>query len=357
MILLDRYIEAAALRTFLLVAAGLTALFSLLEFVDQLRDVGQGHYRTIDALFYVLLTAPSRLLQLAPVSMLVGSLFALGAFASNSELTAMRAIGISERRIIWWILKLAGPILIALFLIAEFVIPPAQQLAQSERTSKISSSAAPLRSNNGYWAEGGHQYLNVRHFDHGNIPRNIDIYAFSAGGLLKDFIHADRAAIMPDGTWLLTDVLRKRFDTPQIETDHLASLSWNSFLHPQQVHLLILPPESMPPVELYKYVRDLRRQHQEAARYEQELWAKIDIPLSMAAMILIAIPFVFGPLRTQSAGQRIAVGAIIGIVFTLVQQIASHLSLLFNIDTAFAATAPTLLLLALALYLLRRSHL
>lgn len=356
MILLDRYVEAATLKAFLLVAAALTALFSLLEFVDQLRDVGQGHYRVIDALIYVLLTAPSRLLQLVPVSMLVGSLFALGGLASSSELTAMRAIGISERRIVGWVFKLAGPVMVVLFLVAEFVIPPAQQLAQAERTSGLSSSG-PLRSSNGFWAEGDRQYLNVRHFDHGNVPKNIDIYAFTAGGELKSFIHADRADVRPDGVWLLTGVLRKQFDTPQIQTERLASLAWKSFLHPQQVQLLILPPENMPPVELYQYVRDLKRQHQQAARYEQELWAKISIPLTTAAMILIAIPFVFGPLRTQNAGQRIAVGAIIGIVFSLSQQITGHLGLLFDLSPALTATAPSVLLTAVAGYLFRRAHL
>lgn len=356
MILLDRYIEAAALKAFVLVASALTALFSLLEFVDQLRDVGQGHYRVIDAFVYVLLTAPSRLLRLVPVSMLLGSLFALGTFAGNSELTAMRSIGISERRIVWWILKLAGPIVIVLFLIAEFAIPPAQQLAQTERMSRMSSSSAPLRSSNAFWAEGDHQYLNVRHFDHGNIPKNIDIYAFTADGNLKSFIHANRADVRPDGTWLLTGVLRKRFDTSQIQTEHLASFSWNSFLRPQQVQLLILPPESMPPVELYKYVRDLKRQHQPAARYEQELWKKANIPLTMATMIFIAIPFVFGPLRTQSTGQRITIGAIVGIVFSLIQQITGQLGLLLNLSPAFTATAPSLLLAVFAGYLFHRAH-
>lgn len=354
--MLGRYIEIATLRAFVLVASALISLFSLLEFVDQLRDVGQGHYRMIDALVYVLLTAPSRLLQLTPVSLLLGSLLALGALASNNEITAMRALGISERHIVGWLLKLALPIMIVLFLVAEFVIPPAQQLAQAERTSKMSAST-PLRSNNGFWAEGDRQYLNVRHFDHGNIPRNIDIYAFTANGELKSFIHADRADVRPDGTWLLTGVLRKQFYPSQIQAEHLASISWNSFLHPQQVRLLILPPESMPPVELYKYVRDLKRQHQQVARYEQELWEKTSIPLTMVAMILIAIPFVFGPLRTHSTGQRIAVGAFIGIVFTLSQQITSHLGLLFNLSPALTAITPTLLLMIFAGYLFNRAHL
>jgi lipopolysaccharide export system permease protein len=138
--LLERYVKVATLRALALVSAGLTSLFSLLELVDQLHDVGKGRYRLIDALAYVLLTAPAKLLQLMPASMLLGCLFALGSLATTSELTAMRAGGISPYRIIGWVFKLAGWGVISLFLIAEFVIPPAQELAQSERASRLSAS-------------------------------------------------------------------------------------------------------------------------------------------------------------------------------------------------------------------------
>ncbi len=67
------------LRAFLLISAGLTSLFSLLTFVEQLCYVGQGHYR-LRTRSYTLLTAPYRWLQLTPVSMLLSSLLALGAW-------------------------------------------------------------------------------------------------------------------------------------------------------------------------------------------------------------------------------------------------------------------------------------
>ncbi len=354
MTLLERYIAATTLRALVAVSAGLTSLFSLLEFVDQLHDVGKGRYRLVDALVYVLLTALSRLLQLMPAAMMLACLFALGALATHGELTAMRAGGISPRRIIGSVFKLAGWTVILLFLVAEFVIPRAQQLAQAERASRLSTAEA-VRSGNSFWAEGDHQYLNVRRFANGNVPSDIYLYEFAASGELKRLIQADRADVRPDGTWLLEGVSRKQFSGTRIETDRLASLPWHPFLRPRQASLLILPPESMQPIELYQYVRELERRHQPAARFAQELWAKIDIPLAMAAMIMIAVPFVFGPLRTQSTGQRMMIGAMIGIVFSLVQQITTYLGLLLNLSPALTATMPSFLLMFLALYLFRRA--
>ncbi len=351
--MLERYIAVATLRALLVVSAGLTSLFSLLEFVDQLHDVGKGRYRLIDALFYVLLTAPARLLQLMPTSMLLACLFALGNLATRGELTAMRASGMSPQRIVGSVLRVAGYTLISLLLLAEFVIPPAQRLAQSQRAVRLSTAEA-VRSGDSFWAEGDHQYLNVRQFANGNIPSDIYLYQFAASGELQTLIYADHAEVRPDGTWLLEGVSRKQFRGTRVETDRLPSFTWHPFLRPRQASLLILPPDSMQPIELYQYVRELGRRHQPAARYAQALWDKIDIPLAMAAMIMIAVPFVFGPLRSQSTGQRMMIGAMIGIVFSLIQQITTYLGQLLNVSPAFTATVPSVLLLALALYLFRR---
>ena len=75
----------------------------------------------------------------------------------------------------------------------------------------------------------------------------------------------------------------------------------------------------------------------------------------MAAMMMIAMPFVFGPLRTQSAGQRMMIGAMIGIVFSLAQQITTYLGELLNVSPALTATMPSVALMVVALYLFRRA--
>jgi lipopolysaccharide export system permease protein len=352
---LDRYIQAAALRAIGLVAGALTTLFSLLEFVEQLSSVGQGHYRLVDALSYVLLTAPDRLLQVVPISMLLGSLLALGALAKNSELIALMGLGISEGRIIGSVLKLAVPITLVLFLVAEFVVPPAQQQAQAQRTSALAESDN-VRNEDSFWAQGDHEYLNVQRFDSADTATGIDIYNFGDDGALESYIHADSALINPDGIWQLAGVRRKHIVDSGFQTEHLDHFAWHSFMPPSQIQLLMLPPETMPPIALYHYVRELEDSHQQAIRYEQELWRKLGIPLSMVAMIMIAAPFVFGPPRSQNTGQQITIGAVFGIVFSLAQQIVGHLDLLLDLNPAATAIGPSLVLIGLSIYLFRRAH-
>ncbi len=354
MTLLERYIAVATLEALVLVSAGLTSLFSLLELIDQLHDVGTGHYRLIDACVYVVLTAPARLLKLMPAAMLFACLFALGGLATRSELTAMRAAGMSPGRILAAVFKLAGCVVVLLFLLAQFVIPPAQQLAQALRVSRLSTVQA-VRQGDSFWAAADHQFLNVQRFANGNIPSDIHLYEFAASGELQRFVQADHAELRPDGTWLLQQVSSRRFRGTDIETDRFATLEWRSFLRPRQVSVLILPADSMPPIQLYQYIRDLTRRHQPVARYAQELWAKLNLPLATVAMILIAAPFVFGPPRAQSVGVRMMIGTMIGIIFSLIEQITTYLGLLLNLAPALTATAPSILLMALAWYLLRRA--
>jgi len=352
--LLDRYIGLAALRSIFLVAFGLTALFSLLEFVDQLRDVGQGNYHVLDALAFVLLTAPLRLLHLIPVAMLLGTLFALGNMASDSELIAMQSVGISRRQIAGSVLKMGVPVVLVLFLMAEFVVPTGQRLADAQRLSKMSVGAT-IENGNGFWAQGNGQYLNVRWVDVKDEPRDLDIYDFGNGGELKGFIHADKAKVAAGDAWQLRDVTRTLLVDGEARTERMAQLSWPSFLSSKQVQLLILPPDSMPPVELFRYIHALKQDNQQAARLEQAFWTKVGIPLSMVAMVLVATPFVFGPPRARTGGQRLAIGMGIGIVFSLTQQITSLVGLLLDLSPLLAAIAPSLLMIGATQYFTRRA--
>ena len=352
--LLDRYIGWAVCRIFLLVTAGLTALFSLLGFVEQLSLVGQGHYRLYDALDYTLLTAPDKLLQLAPVSMLLAALLALGTLARQSELTAFRSLGVSQARIIGAVVKLCLPVIVTLFLVAQFIIPPAQQAAQRARATAL-GNALPGLSNGGFWAQKNGVFLNVQSFA-GTGLHGVTIFTFGQEGALQSMIEADTATPQPDGHWTLAGVTRNIITDGQTMTDEPAKLSWKPFLTAQQLQLLAIPPETMPPLALYSYVRQLKRQHQQALVYEQSFWAMVAIPLSVIGMALITAPFVFGPQRSGGAGRQVVIGALLGMVFVLVQQITFYLGLLLAVNPAFSALAPSLLLLALGGWLLDRGH-
>nr|WP_321984043.1 LPS export ABC transporter permease LptG [uncultured Lichenicoccus sp.] len=350
--MVDGYVRNAAVKSFALVAASLTGLLSLLELVEQLASVGQGHYRLGNAVIYVLLTAPGRFLQITPIAMLLGSLLALGALARNSELAAMLGLGISTRRIIGSVLTPIIPLVAVLVILAEFVIPPAQRLAQDGRASALNATSA-ASGDNSFWAQSDREYLNIERFDRGHTPVGIDIYSFAPDGSLLSIIHAARAQLRPDGQWLLTDVSRKIDHESELTTDHLPWLKWHSFVTPQEMQVLTLPLTSIPPTALFREVHRLALKHEPTAHYEHELWAKISLPFTLAAMVLIAAAFVFGAGRTQTTGRSLAFGVAFGVAFSLGQLIFSRLGLLLDLNAALTALTPALLTMWLSLYLFR----
>jgi lipopolysaccharide export system permease protein len=335
---LNAYIRVRTAKSFCLIACALTGLFSLLAFVEELARVGEGQYHVSGALVFVLLGIPSRLLHVAPASILLGSLLSLSALARSSELTAMQSLGVSQSAIVRPVLELCIPIVVILFLVAQFIIPPAELLADRQRSAAL-SSAHTQPDTSSLWAASDRTYINVARFDPGNRPVGIDIYSFKVDGTLAEIIEAESGAAGRNGTWLLYNVSRKRVVQWRFETVHLAQMPWKSFISPKQMRILGLPLDSIPPIALADHVRKLKKMHVRAPRFEHELWAKLSIPFSMVAMILVTSRLVFGPARTHSITADLARGVGFSIVFSLGQQILDSIGILLDLPAPICSLA------------------
>ena len=99
MLKIDRYIMQQFLIGILPVLLLLIALFSFMALAEELEEVGRGDFTLTDALMVVFLTTPKRIVELLPVTALLGGLLGLGAMANHRELMAIRTSGLSKRRI------------------------------------------------------------------------------------------------------------------------------------------------------------------------------------------------------------------------------------------------------------------
>jgi lipopolysaccharide export system permease protein len=266
----------------------------------------------------------------------------------------MQSLGISAARIVGAVMKLGVPIVIVLFLSAQFLVPPAQALAESLRRVAV-STGAPDAGLPGFWAQKDRNFLSVQRIRGGN-PENINIYSFAPDGTLASSTHADRAQVETGGTWLLRNVTEVTVQQSQIGVRHFAQLAWPAFVQPSEIRLLMLPPDAVPPFALFNYIGVLDQRHQQALRYRLELWTTLSIPVSMLAMLLIAAAFVFRSARARGAGRQIIIGGVLGVAFLFVQQITAYLVLLLNLDPAGATMALPVLLSAAAFMQFRRMH-
>ncbi len=350
---LDMYIGRSFFHYFLFILFGLGFLFSLLEFIAQMDDVGRGQYQAMDAFSYVIFTLPGRILYLIPVSSLLGGIIALGLLADHNELVAMQAGGISVQRICWSVLVAAALPMLLSGLLAEYVVPPLEQQARARRLAALADTDITL-TKKGFWARNGPYFIHVRTLPHGGPPADVDIFEWDNDGRLRVFIHARSAYVSKGNRWVLTDIERKTFTGQRITTQSLDTLTLGSFLSKDQLEIQKIPPENLSPSDLYDYVRLLQETGQNPDQYELVFWQKLSTPLATAAMVLLSLTFVFGPTRGSTAGFRITAGSIVGIVVHFLNQISGQIAIFLGLNLALAAMTPVAIIFCLALYLLSR---
>ncbi len=158
---LDRYIAKAVLSGCLLASGIMLSIFAFVDFVTQLNSVGTGDYGALQATVFVLLRLPQRLYDLSPSIILLGGILSLGAMAANSELTVMRASGISTARITRSVLQTGLIIAVMVALLGEYVVPSATRAATAYRAQAMDKKLIVGATNN-VWARDGNRYVNVK---------------------------------------------------------------------------------------------------------------------------------------------------------------------------------------------------
>ena len=143
------------------------------------------------------------------------------------------------------------------------------------------------------------------------------------------------------------------WETTSVEHD---SLRWDTGITPELLTLEVLPQDQLPLADLYRYSRYLVQQGLEADDFELALWRKLLQPIAVAGLVLVAISFVFGPLRDGTMGFRIFAGAIVGIVFRTSQDLLGPSSLVFGFSPLYAALIPIAACVLVGIALLSRAR-
>lgn len=350
--IIDRYIGLHTIRGVILVLSLLVILFSFMELMAQINDVGKGNYRLADAFSFVIFTVPKRIVDLLPVCILLGSIIALGLLADHQELTAMAASGVPVVRICLSVLAAGGILIVFAFMIAEFLAPPLDQQARIKRSQLIYGKGVMI-TKSGFWTRHGHTYIHVGRTIESDVAADIEIYEFDDEGRLSNFTYAREAAISADRKWLLKNIKQRIFTPQGIQTKHILSSKLDEFLSIDQVAVLELPPDSLSISDLYQYVRGLQERGQNADRHELSFWQKLSLPFSIMTMLLLALSFIFGPTRAITAGRRIIQAALVGVALYLLNQVVSHVGLLFGLHPALTTMVPLIAIAGISIWLLR----
>ncbi len=352
---LDRYIGKTIFNTIMMTLFMLVSLSGIIKFVDQLRKIGQGDYSVVGAGLYTILSIPKDIEIFFPMAALLGALLGLGTLASRSELVVMQASGFTRMQIAASVMKTAIPLVLLTMAIGEWVAPQGEQMARNYRSQALYGGSM-LSVQNGLWAKDGSDFIYIERVVSDNELSGVNIYHFNEQNRLQTLRYA-ATANFADGSWHLSQVDESDLTDPQqISGRQMLSGVWKTNLTPDKLGVVALDPDALSITGLHDYVKYLKQSGQEANRYELNMWSKIFSPFSVAVMMLMALSFIFGPLRSVAMGVRVVTGISFGFLFYVLDQIFGPLSLVYSLPPLYGALIPSMafLVISVALLLKRR---
>ena len=346
------------------VALAFLSLFYFVDFVDELEGVGQRGRTTWHAALAALLELPGHLYELAPIAVLIGTIYSLARLAQSSEFTILRTGGLGPGRALRLLAVLGLAFGMATFVIGDYVAPVAEQQgvqlkARFAGALSIGGAGAWLkerRDDNG--AERSFS-VNVTGTGPGGSLLGVRIFEFDHDGALVSRIAAPQGVEVKQpfvsGTWTLTDAELMRWpaarDSAQaaIEITRHDTLDWPSTLDARVVAAAVLPMGTMTTLELWRYSEHLSDQEQASQSHRIHFWRKALYPLSCLVMVALALPFAYLHARAGSVSFKVFGGIMLGISFVLLNNLSGHVGNLQGWTPWVAAAAPSALYLLLSM--------
>jgi len=350
--IITRYISYTILGSTFVVLVVLIALFSFFTYFTELKSTGQGNYDAIRALYYVFLTLPRQAYELIPTASLIGVSIGLGLLSSSSELVAIRSAGVSIGSIVVIVLKAGLFVMLVSLLLGEVITPKTEQYAQMVRSVAISKQLS-LEGDQGLWARDGMDIINIRKvLGSGHLG---EIYIYHLGKQLQlEKVRYAKSADYQSDQWRLREVNTTVFAEDRVHSEYQHETNWSTSLSPDLLQTVSFKTNTQSTLDLYNYIKYLEANDVSADTYKQAFWNKVAVPLVTGVMVLLAIPFVFGPLRSVGIGQRILVAVLVGVGFYIINLTFSHVGIVYQLNPALSALLPTVLAFVYALYSLRR---
>lgn len=349
---LDRHLMAQVLELTAITALALMAIQAFITFAAEAGDVGGG-FGFVELALYVVMLVPSALLTMLPMIALLGTLLGLGTLASQGELVAMRAVGVSVLRF-GRAVMLAGLVLGALALVLGDWLGPAGQHAAQRLRDVAKHGVDPDAAAGPVWLRQGSNLIHIRSLLGEDHVADVTAYNLDDSFRLQSVSHIERAR-HEAGRWQLSGIARSVFEQGRVRAEHIEAADWSSEeLPPDVLRLFVLEAKSLSINGLIRLIEFMDANGLDSSGYRLSLWRKLVAPLGVVVMMLLAIPFVLGPLRDTGAGQRLLVGVLVGLLYWIASEVVANTGQLYDWPPLLSASLPTLLVGGVAIWRMAR---
>jgi lipopolysaccharide export system permease protein len=356
---LDRYLLREWLKILLLAEIGFPLVVIIIDITDKLGVyLGRGLTGRAVALSYVYYL-PEIMFLVLPAAVLFGTVFTIGPLGRNSELTAVKASGISFHRLLRPLFIAAGLVVGVGIVLGE--LAPVGTLHRAELLGERPVHQSSARYNFVYRALGGWVYA-IRTLDSGAGQMQDLILEREGSGPEYPTIQvaastATFAGKGPRRGWTLhRGAVRFLLGPSRDMTFTFDSLRTRT-LTERPLDLLAEPnaPEEMRYAELGRYIDALARSGSDTKKLRVDHALKLAVPFTCIVVALFGAPLALSSPRAGNAwGVAVSLGTTF--VFLLLVQLTKAIGAGGVLPPTFAAWLPNLLFGGAAVWLLKRAE-
>jgi LPS export ABC transporter permease LptG/LPS export ABC transporter permease LptF len=364
-LILDDYVLREFLTTFFMVLVSFVLLMLVFTFFELLGDIIRNRTPLVTVGEYLIDLTPSMIYNIAPLGVLVAVLVTFGVLARTSELTAMKATGISLYRVMVPIVVVSALIAVALFLFDESYLPSANRRQEALRSVIKGRPAQTFLRPDQKWIFGRQEpgkpgrIFYYQFFDPDQERfANLTVFEFNPENFsLSRRIFASSVHWEPQlQQWVFEHGWERRFDGEAVSSYNQFSVEDFPEINepPQYFTKQALQSQEMTFGQLERYIRDLRQSGFDTKHLSVQLQIKVAYPLVTLVMAVLAIPFALSMGKRGSlTGMATAIG--LAITYWVVQLMFESLGNVNLLPTLLAAWSPDLLFGLAGAYLLLRT--
>ncbi len=355
--ILDRYITKTLLKYSLSVMVVLIGVFAFFKFLDEVNDIGRASYTLVDAVIYIGFLLPSIAYETSSVIILLGAVLGLGCLASNSELVVMQGSGVSVIKIIKITLRVSISFVVLAIILGEFVAPFSSNQAEIYRAKALGEKIITTNQQ-GFWIRDAGNFIHVERNLDGKVFNNITLIKLKSANTLDSVVYSDKAVFDQDQLTLQKNNFYQINDEGKFtKIKKEARQKYRSEVEFDQdlIDSLKKDPQQLSTLQLFKHIGFLLKNNLFTGDYEAEFYKRIMKPITLIAMILLTIPFIFGSLRDASLGKKIFLGVVIALVFEQFSKLGVWMPKVFDLDYFLSAALPTVVVMVLAILMLYRT--
>jgi len=343
---LHRYVIREYLKVFFLSLSGLILIYFVVLFFQRV-DTFIRHQAPFLLIFeYLLYKIPEVIFQWTlPYGVLLSTLLTLGALSRHSEITAMKAGGVSLYRITFPLFFIALFIGLFSFVGNEYLVPLANQKAKFLLSVQVrKQQPASFFKNYKIWYHGDSGIYNIQLLDvERKALKGVTLYQFDDQFRCTQRIDA-REAKWVDGKWKFFQGSIRKFEregsirtAPFSELEFSLPEDWESFQRIEQ------KSGEMSYTELRNYIQEIQASGYDSTRYLVDLYSKLSYPFLNLIMVLIGIPFALKTGRSGGVPLSIGMSVMIGFAYGVTFYVFLSFGKSGILPPFVAAWAPTLI--------------